>query len=97
MSGEASWEVPCEPLTCSADCSPASRGSSRRRDLTSCRRFKVKLDVLKPFAAFTQLFSSSCFATNITYREAIFLSLQVRVRARANAVVTTFKRILCVQ
>lgn len=101
MSSEASWEVSREPLTCLAVCAPASCCSSRGCDLTLCRRFKVKLDVLEPFAAFTQHFSSRCFATNVTYRDAVFLSLQVCVRAcvhaRTNVVFLTFKQILCVQ
>ncbi|XP_027144293.1 DNA (cytosine-5)-methyltransferase 3A isoform X2 [Larimichthys crocea] len=37
---------------------------------------KVSLKTLKPFAAFAQHFSPNSFAILVTYREAIFLSLQ---------------------
>lgn len=41
--------------------------------------FQVSLKALKPFAAFTEHFCSKSFAILVTYREAIFLSLQVCV------------------
>ncbi|XP_074498757.1 uncharacterized protein LOC141772022 isoform X2 [Sebastes fasciatus] len=37
---------------------------------------QVRLQALKPFAAFTQHFCSNSFAILVTYREALFLSLQ---------------------
>ncbi|XP_070766006.1 uncharacterized protein [Enoplosus armatus] len=37
---------------------------------------QVSMEALKPFASFTQHFSASSFAVLVTYREAIFLSLQ---------------------
>lgn len=41
--------------------------------------FQVSLETLKPFSAFAQHFSANSFAILITYREGIFLSLQVCV------------------
>lgn len=40
---------------------------------------QVSLKALKPFAAFTERFCSKSFAILVTYREAIFQSLQVCV------------------
>ncbi|KAK2851964.1 hypothetical protein Q5P01_008240 [Channa striata] len=41
---------------------------------------QVSLQTLKPFASFGHFFCSSSFATFVTYREAIFLSLQEAAR-----------------